>query len=859
MKRRLFAAHSTIRNTLFVLVAIAITFFVVLKNGISIDHLKIASLTVERLYLKLDKKLILRADKLTIPASKKKQPLPNLEEGLDRFNEILRYFETIELKEIEFKNDHYSILYSDNIFYMVNDLFEIATHQISRVGDEVQAIIDLIYIKKYDIRLSGKLVYNYKKDTALVRGSAEYRDIHADFMLNKKKKILYFTMKSGQFAQLKPLIDQFPISPKIAPWITDRVKAEHYRLESLKGAARIDKKGIRLIPDSLTGAALLQNASVDFKDGLKIVKAEEMKVLFRKGNLYFEPTRPYYDAVGLAGSRVSIVDLLNPKSVILKLDLKFDTTLGPELLKIVNAYGIDIPLLQKSGTTDSRVRIDVDLKAKKVTCMCDFRPKKGEIEIGGLKLPVSNGWVHIEDGTVTLSNIGLRSKLYQLSADGKIDLGAKSANLNLDVKSFRLEKEGETFFSIQNRKLPVKIRYRESVIVSLPSLGTEIKVSKKNGSGTIKIADIRLLKESLKNLPITVNGGHLTITTKDFKHFAFEGLLKRRDCFIYENDSSCLSQIPIYGTASDKGFILRGFQNRFVFNAEKSTIILKNLNLDLKKYFDDLESGSGGKMKRKIKISAKNSTLRYGKSKLVTDRYLLGILPGGNFHFRGSLGQDTVTVTKKGEKLEIKADRISDRMLHPLINFGGLQKGRYSLRMSGVPGKMMQGEIKLENGIMSNFKAYNNVLALINTLPALATLNSPGFSAKGFVIRSGVIKFTVFEGRLLTFDSVLIKGKSATISGDGVVNIETGKIDIDLAIQTAKGVGNLIGKLPVVGYILTGKNKSLMTVGLHIGGTLDKPTTKTSPIKDVLMLPFKMLERTFTAPGKKKEDLNEVF
>ena len=98
---------------------------------------------------------------------------------------------------------------------------------------------------------------------------------------------------------------------------------------------------------------------------------------------------------------------------------------------------------------------------------------------------------------------------------------------------------------------------------------------------------------------------------------------------------------------------------------------------------------------------------------------------------------------------------------------------------------------------------------------------------------------------MLTFDKVLIKGKSATVSGDGTVNLVTKKINVDLAIQTAKGVGSLNGKLPVVGYILTGKNKSFLTVGLHIGGTLDKPVTKTSPIKDVLLLPFRMIERTF--------------
>ena len=698
-----------------------------------------------------------------------------------------------------------------------------------------------------------------KLDTALVKGNAEYQDIHADFMVNKKRKNLYFTIKSNTFKQLKPLVDQFHLSPKISPWITDRVRAREYQLLGLKGAAKIDKKGIRLIPGTIDGKALLSDVVIEFKDGLDSVRADGMEVAFKEGNLYFRPTNPRYNGIKLSGSSASIVDLLNPDPVVLKLNLKFNTILGSEALKIVKAYNIDIPLIQTSGTTDSAIKIDVDLKAKKVVCICDFKPKEGEIEIGGFAIPVEKGMVHIEDGVVTLSGIEIKDKEYQASANGKIYLKKHLAKLDISTKYFRLEKEGKAFFSIKNRLLPVEITYREGILISIPALKVKMKIPKRDSSGEIEVGDIGLLKRSLKNLPITVNGGHLVVKTKDFDSFSFDGMLRRNDCFIYESESSCLSRIPINGTVSERGFVLKAFQDRFVFNAEKSLITLRNLNLDLKKYFLNLEAGSGGKMKQKIKVLARNSILRYGKSKLVTDRYSLGILPGGNFHFRGELGQDSLIVTKHKEKLEIKADRIGDRMLHPLINFGGLQKGRYTLRMSGEPGKMMKGMIALENGVMSNFKAYNNVIALINTIPALATLSSPGFSAKGFVIKHGEIKFTVAEGKILTFDSVLIRGKSATISGDGIVNLETQKIDIDLAIQTAKGVGALVGKLPVVGYILTGKNRSFFTVGLHIGGTLEKPVTQTSPVKDVLMLPFKMLERTFDIPSKKDEDLSKDF
>ena len=825
-----------------------------MKNGISIDHLKIASFTIDRLYLKLDKKLILRADKLTIPRSRKRQALPNLEEGLDRFNEILRYFETIELKEVNFKNDRYSILYSDHIFYMVNDLFEIATHQITRVGERVQAVIDLVYIKEYDIRLSGKLVYNYKRDTALVKGSAEYRDIHADFLLNKKRSNLYFAIRSKRFRALKPLIDQLHLPPAISPWIGERVRAESYRLQSLKGAAKLDRDGIRLLPATLTGSASLEGVTIDFKDGLNCVEAESMKVSLRQGRLYFDAEKPHYAATSLKGSRVSITHLFDRAPVTLKLDLLFDSRLDRELLKILEAYHIDIPLLQKRGKTLSRVRLDIDLKSKKVDCICDFEPGDGEMEIGDFAfLTEQSGTVHIENDIVKLDRIAIGGKGYRAWVGGEIDLKRQRAKLKLDLDYFHLEKDGKIFFSMGKRILPVEIEYGKDTVISIPSLKLEVRIARKDRSGTIVLGDIALLRQSLRGLPITINGGKLTLRTEDFKAFTFKGVLNRRDCFLYEKSSSCLSRVPIEGHFSEKGLILRAFQGRFVYDARKSLITLNGLNLDLKKYFKNLKGSSGGEMRKKLRIEARGSTLRYGKSKLVTDRYTLGLLPGGDFHFRGELGRDLVIVTRRREKLEIKADRISDRMLHPLINFGGLQKGRYTLRMSGVPGKMMRGVIRLENGIMSSFKAYNNVIALINTVPALATLSSPGFSARGFVIKHGEIKFTVAESRILTFDSVLIKGKSATISGDGVVDLESGKINIDLAIQTARGVGSLVGKLPVVGYILTGKNRSFFTVGLHIGGTLEKPEAKTSAIKDVLMLPFKMIERTFEGPEKQKD------
>ncbi len=150
---------------------------------------------------------------------------------------------------------------------------------------------------------------------------------------------------------------------------------------------------------------------------------------------------------------------------------------------------------------------------------------------------------------------------------------------------------------------------------------------------------------------------------------------------------------------------------------------------------------------------------------------------------------------------------------------------------------------------MKDFKAYNNTLALINTLPDLAVLHNPGFSQKGFSIEEGVVEYRVIEQKHIIFDSIYIKGATATVVGKGEIDLEKKTITIDLAIQIARNLGKLIGNLPLVGYIVMGENKSL-TVGLKITGDLDKPVVNTSAAKEILTLPLQIVKRTLEAPSK---------
>jgi hypothetical protein len=231
------------------------------------------------------------------------------------------------------------------------------------------------------------------------------------------------------------------------------------------------------------------------------------------------------------------------------------------------------------------------------------------------------------------------------------------------------------------------------------------------------------------------------------------------------------------------------------------------------------------------------------------DSYDIDVKANGDFKAIGSASGDIIKFSKKKDIVSLRALRIKDKVFHPLIDFNGLHEGRYSLKSSGNFEGTMKGEIIVEGGVMKDFKAYNNTLAFINTLPALASLQNPGYSTKGFTIEEAVSEYRMIKRDVIIFDSIYIKGSSATIVGKGVIDLKNRTIRMDLAIRTARELGKYVGSVPILGYILMGKDKS-MTIGLKIRGTLDNPKVSTSAAKEVLRLPLDLIKRTFESPGQ---------
>jgi len=855
--------HLIVRDFFIVLSVLLAALFFWLIHGIEIDKLAIGKYTIDGLYIKLDKKLTLKAREITLPKSKAAPSFDRVDKTFDQIKYLLTFFDTIMLEKINFKNNHLTLLYADDVLYITSDVYEIAGN-IERKGTKLVADVSLLYLKKEGVTISGNLSYDLKTNALETGGKFDAFGINGHFRALKKEDRIVYALNTDTFNDLKPLIGRFKMHPVIRSWIVDKVKAKQYRVEYIKGKATVKGQDIKMDFDALKGKLRCDDVTVRYKEELPPAHAETLILAYQKGNLSFDLTKPRYEGRDLNGTRVVIKHITGAQSPVLVLDLHAEAPVDAKVEEILHAYGLNIPVFHtgKKNHVSVVLRIPLGRTGMKLKAEVNVKLDKGLLTIDNtFSFHVSGGKIDYRNGIVTLDNIIVNEAWYQGSVSGRINIVQKSADLLLEAIYAGLGKKKDPFLVIKRKKIPLKLFYGKELKAVFPSLKAEVVKRKKEIE--IKLSDLSRMIPFLKQNILGVKGGSLKIKTVDLNHYTFQGVLKKDICFFYEKSDICYTAVPIEGNfdKQKERIELYAFNKRLYADTSKGVVKLKNLNIDLKLFLKEQKKMRQSRSKnllfhKTFIILGKNSHLRYGPYKLITDSYDIEVMPNGNIKAIGSIEGDVVKFSKKGRQFSMQALRVKDKMLHPLINFTGLKNGRYSLKKEGDPDKEMKGRIIIEGGVLSDFKAYSNTLAFINTLPALATLNKPGFSKKGFTITDGLIEYRMTPKKII-FDSVYLKGNSATVLGKGEVDLKTKKINVKLAILTVREFGNVVGKIPLLGYILMGDDNS-MTVGLKVTGTMDDPKVTTSVAKDILTLPFQILQRTITAqipvpgPGKLK-------
>jgi hypothetical protein len=292
--------------------------------------------------------------------------------------------------------------------------------------------------------------------------------------------------------------------------------------------------------------------------------------------------------------------------------------------------------------------------------------------------------------------------------------------------------------------------------------------------------------------------------------------------------------------------------NKFIkFFMKKNDIFLNLKNVDINLfplenfYYKNLNKKTENQNK-KIIIYLKNSNILYKNHKFLSQKAKLQEINNSvtlksvykNSSIKGYTKHNYFLLEGKNfKKEELKA-------LLPQINF--LKEINLDFTLVKSPDNYYIGDIYINHAIINKLTALNNVVAFLNTIPSILSLSSPGFSAKGYEIKTGNIQYLLYK-KILYIKYSKIIGKNIDFISKGYLDFNKNYINL----KTTAILKLKLKKIPIIGkglsYLLLGKDGNIK-VNILIRGNLNNPKIKKDIGKAIIPNPFELFKRAITLP-----------
>jgi hypothetical protein len=210
-------------------------------------------------------------------------------------------------------------------------------------------------------------------------------------------------------------------------------------------------------------------------------------------------------------------------------------------------------------------------------------------------------------------------------------------------------------------------------------------------------------------------------------------------------------------------------------------------------------------------------------------------------------GRGNIIIQTNDKKFIIYARDLDEVFLQNITNFNDIAGGHYNIYLKGE-NQDFKGFVQFRSLKIKNLQLLNNVLAFINTVPALLTFSRPGFNENGLRILAGYLDFEKIGNKVYIKKSK-IKGENIDFTISGYFDIENMKISLKVDISAIKYVDKLLENIPIANYLVLGENGTIATT-LVIRGAVDNPKIHTEIHKEILRSPIEMGKRVYKLPQK---------
>jgi hypothetical protein len=501
----------------------------------------------------------------------------------------------------------------------------------------------------------------------------------------------------------------------------------------------------------------------------------------------------------------------------------------------------------------------------------EFFPREASLLQKGNRVPLifKEGGVSFSDLGVGFSKTKIQSGNSSLTLDGLI----REGNVNLSARgSLDLK---QLFSLLKSSPFADQIGSEWEGIQEIAG-GAEVHLKwlgkAENWGSALKEGEIRLKGMSLQHreipVPLTHIEGSLFITPEQIQFVDLKGKAGDSPLTV----SATLSRHPSSSSPVSS--------HRAPESSKRLSFHVSSPQLDLDLLFPKREETSPTSFKKlgdwlshwsidgKMEIDKGNyRSLHYqdlkGEMKTID-----GTLFIRSFQFKSDggdfWGEGWIKPTEKGIRCEFKP-RVSNMeakaFLRTLFQKGEEEKvevtgkihvDKVELRGEGEDFQKMKESLdgnlrfEIENGVIEKFNILSKIFSILN-VSQLFKGRLPDLKTKGLPYHSMTATIHAKEGVASTND-FLVDSDAMRITLFGKVDLAKNLIDARIGVHPLVTIDSIMSSVPIVGYILTGKDKGFISYFYEVKGSLDDPKIEAIPLKSIEERSWGVIKRLLETP-----------
>ena len=548
-------------------------------NGIKVNSFSLGGFYVSKLYIKLDKKLIVKIDEVKMNRTSKVQTTKeDLQSILSKVPTILEYFQMIDIESLKVQGNHLKILYDNEMLYLDSKYLNLSS-KYSVAGSTMQLDLYSLYLKEQEALFLGKLKLDYFKGIINFFGTYKYQHAEGRLNIEMNEEHIDFFVDTKTIENIKFLRSLFRLDPIAEAWMYDNVTGD-MKLNHLYG--RLETETFRPVMSHIKGEAVISNAKVSFNKKVAAADVDNIIVTFDKNRLSFELDNPSYKGISIDGSAVDIHNLTSLEEGRVDVRIVAKHKLDKNVLEILKAFNINLPLIQRTGKTDANLLLSIPYLGPMST-HGDFKVHNARVDIGTFSINTKFADVKLRNADVIIKSDRVKHKdMIDTKVDLTIDTKKLQAKGEFDLHHFFIEEDGYNLVSIKKYKLPVYMDLNKKVLLIFKPLGTTVAVKKDITTVELKeLSRVYKYSDLLKDLKI--KNGSLNLDIESAKKMSFNSKLRELDLPLSYNNQP-IKTLDIEGKINEKGVFVNSVDKRLeiaiLTNSKRPKITLNSVDID---------------------------------------------------------------------------------------------------------------------------------------------------------------------------------------------------------------------------------------------------------------------------------------